>query len=197
MFDMSWGELLVIGCVALVVIGPKDLPKVLRAVGNAVGKMRRMAGEFQSQFNEAMREADLEELRKTASDVSDAVAPFKSQFDPFKDAGTQLQKAIESPAVPEQPVIGEETVAAAKAGPKKRTSASSASKKSQPVAKSGKAASSGNKPSAGEKKPVKAKATDKASPAKAVTESKKTAAPAAVKRQKAKTTAGQPDGTKS
>ena len=58
MFDMSWGEVMLIGGVALIVIGPKDLPKALRTVGQITGKMRRMAGEFQSQSNEAIREAD-------------------------------------------------------------------------------------------------------------------------------------------
>ena len=55
MFDMSWGEVMLIGGVALIVIGPKDLPKALRTVGQITGKLRRMAGEFQSQFNEAIR----------------------------------------------------------------------------------------------------------------------------------------------
>ena len=62
MFDMSWGEVMLIGGVALIVIGPKDLPKALRTVGQLTGKMRRMAGEFQSQFAEAVREADLEDV---------------------------------------------------------------------------------------------------------------------------------------
>lgn len=114
MFDMSWGELLVIGGVALVAIGPKDLPKALRTLGQAVGKVRRMAGEFQAQFNEAMREADLEELRKSASDINDAVAPFKSQFDPLKSAGEQLQKAIGVPELPALPAL-DATQAPAKA----------------------------------------------------------------------------------
>lgn len=96
MFDMSWGEMLIIGGVALVAIGPKDLPKALRTFGQVVGKARRMAGQFQAQFNEAIREADLEELRKDISDINDAVAPFKSQFDPIKNANEQLQKALGS-----------------------------------------------------------------------------------------------------
>ena len=57
MFDISWGELLIIGMVALVVIGPKELPGVLRTVGQWMAKVRRMAAEFQDQFREAMREA--------------------------------------------------------------------------------------------------------------------------------------------
>ena len=55
---------MVIGAVALIVIGPKDLPKALRTVGNMTAKVRRMASEFQNQFQDAMREAELDEIRK-------------------------------------------------------------------------------------------------------------------------------------
>ena len=69
MFDFGSGELVVIGVVALVAIGPKELPGLLRTVGQMVGKMRRMAGDFQNQFNEAMREADMAEAQKLISDI--------------------------------------------------------------------------------------------------------------------------------
>ena len=69
MFDMGWSELMLIGAVALIVIGPKDLPQSLRTVGQMTGKMRRMAGEFQSQFNDAMREAELDEVKKQVEGV--------------------------------------------------------------------------------------------------------------------------------
>lgn len=68
MFD-SWGELLVIAVVALVVVGPKELPQLLRTVGRLVGQARKMAGEFQSQFSEAMREADLDDVKKHVDDL--------------------------------------------------------------------------------------------------------------------------------
>lgn len=73
MFDFDASKLLIIGVVALVVIGPKDLPRVLRQVGQMVGKLRRMAAEFQGQFMDAMREADMADLRKEANKLSDAV----------------------------------------------------------------------------------------------------------------------------
>ena len=60
MFDIGWTELLVIAVVAIVVIGPKDLPRAMRTVGQWTGKMKRMAREFQGQFNEALREAELD-----------------------------------------------------------------------------------------------------------------------------------------
>jgi Tat protein translocase TatB subunit len=71
MFDIDSGKLLIIGIVALVVIGPKELPGVLRQVGNALGKVRRMAAEFQGQFMEAMRESELEELKKDVQKMID------------------------------------------------------------------------------------------------------------------------------
>jgi sec-independent protein translocase protein TatB len=69
MFDFGSGELVVIGVVALVAIGPKELPGLLRTVGQAVNRLRRMAGDFQNQFNEAMREADMADAQKMISDI--------------------------------------------------------------------------------------------------------------------------------
>lgn len=74
MFDISAGELVIIGVVALVVIGPKELPGVLRTVGQAVAKIRRMAGDFQSQFSEAMREAELDQAKKSVEDIGTSVS---------------------------------------------------------------------------------------------------------------------------
>ena len=72
MFDIGWSELVVIAVVALIAIGPKELPGVLRMVGQWVAKARRMATEFQGQFNEAMREADMADLKKSFDEVADA-----------------------------------------------------------------------------------------------------------------------------
>src|SRR5918997_7134303 len=94
MFDMSWGEVMVIGAVALIVIGPKDLPKALRTLGNMTAKVRRMASEFQSQFNDAMREAELDEIRKQVEGVNQSVA----DFNPVQTVRDELKGAIESPA---------------------------------------------------------------------------------------------------
>lgn len=69
MLDFGSGELVVIGVVALVAIGPKELPGLLRTVGQAIGKLRRMAGDFQNQFNDALREADMADAQKMISDI--------------------------------------------------------------------------------------------------------------------------------
>jgi sec-independent protein translocase protein TatB len=93
MFDISWGELILIGMVALIVIGPKELPTVLRTMGQYMTKIRRMASEFQGQFNEAMREAEMADLKSQVDGVRDAAKSFdplqtiRNEFDnTFKDA---------------------------------------------------------------------------------------------------------------
>ena len=69
MFDIGWSELLVIAVVAIVVVGPKDLPKLMRGFGHYAGKLRRAAADFQRQFEEAMRESEIEEVRKAIESV--------------------------------------------------------------------------------------------------------------------------------
>ena len=101
MFDLSWGEVMVIGAVALIVIGPKDLPKALRTVGNMTAKVRRMASEFQGQFNDAMREAELDEIRKQVEDVNQSVAGFN----PMQTVHDELKGAIEGPAAPSDAAV--------------------------------------------------------------------------------------------
>jgi sec-independent protein translocase protein TatB len=64
MFDFDVGKLLLIGVVALIFIPPKDLPAALRQIGRLVGKARRMAADFQSQFNEAIRDTELDDLKQ-------------------------------------------------------------------------------------------------------------------------------------
>src|SRR5512138_886584 len=83
MFDIGWGELVVIGIVALIAIGPKELPTVLRTVGQYMGKVRRMASEFQSQFQEAMREAEMADIKKSVDEMTDAATKQFSDFDPI------------------------------------------------------------------------------------------------------------------
>jgi sec-independent protein translocase protein TatB len=82
MFDIGWTKLLLIALVALIAIGPKELPAVLRNVGHWMGKIRRMAAEFQSQFQEAMREAEMEDVKKHADDLNSAVRSLTRPFDP-------------------------------------------------------------------------------------------------------------------
>jgi sec-independent protein translocase protein TatB len=76
MFDIGWSEFVLIAVVALIAIGPKELPGVLRTVGQWMGKARKMAAEFQSQFQEAMREAEMADLKKSFDEVREAASSF-------------------------------------------------------------------------------------------------------------------------
>ena len=76
MFDIGWSEFVLIAVVALIAIGPKELPGVLRMVGQWMGKARKMAAEFQSQFQEAMREAEMADLKKSFDEVREAASGF-------------------------------------------------------------------------------------------------------------------------
>jgi sec-independent protein translocase protein TatB len=96
MFDIGWGELVVIGIVALIAIGPKELPTVLRTLGQYMGKVRRMAAEFQGQFQEAMREAELADLKKHAEDLKSSVSDLTS-LDPMANTQKDIERAFEMP----------------------------------------------------------------------------------------------------
>jgi len=102
MFDIGWGELVVIGIVALIAIGPKELPTVLRTLGQYMGKVRRMASEFQGQFQEAMREAELVELKKQAEDLKSSVSDL-GKLDPLAETQKQIESAFDDAAKPELP----------------------------------------------------------------------------------------------
>jgi sec-independent protein translocase protein TatB len=126
MFDMSSGELLLIAVAALIFIKPKDLPGVLRAVGQWTGKIRRMAGEFQDQFRDAMREAEMADLKK---DIDEATGNLGAGLDPFKDikeatewkppetASATPPSADAPPAPPAEAVTAEPAHTAAEAPP--------------------------------------------------------------------------------
>jgi sec-independent protein translocase protein TatB len=117
MFDIDAGKILVVGVVALLVIGPKDLPRVLRTVGQTVGKMRRMAAEFQNQFADAIKEADLEDVKKEFSAIRDSAA-----IDTSFDAGSLMRDEITN-AVQGPKDIGQSTVDLTGAAPMKEIAA--------------------------------------------------------------------------
>ena len=120
MFDIGWSELVVIAVVALIAIGPKELPAVLRMVGQWMGKARKMAAAFQGQFQEAMREAEMADLKKSFDEVKEAATGFAGgniMTSLQKDVGDALRiddidkpavsasdaPAIEPPAIPTTP----------------------------------------------------------------------------------------------
>ena len=100
MFDIGWGELLVIGVVALIAIGPKELPGVLRTTGQWMGKIRRMASEFQDQFRDAMREAEMEDLKKQVDQMSNTASDF-TNFDPIGTVRNEIERVVGDPTTPD------------------------------------------------------------------------------------------------
>jgi len=96
MFDIGWSELLLIGIVALIAIGPKELPGALRTLGQWMSKVRRMASEFQNQFHEAMREAELADLKKEVDEMATKAQSY-AHFDPIDDIRKDLEKAAGPP----------------------------------------------------------------------------------------------------
>jgi sec-independent protein translocase protein TatB len=121
MFDLDVGKLIVIGIVALIAIPSKDLPRVLRQLGQLTGKMRRMANEFQGQLMDAMREAELHEIQKEFKGVqSDLTSAAKIDLDhpidPMADIRNHVVKVAEldklqtPPALPEPDAAKEPAV---------------------------------------------------------------------------------------
>jgi len=96
MFDIGWSELLLIGIVALIAIGPKELPGALRTLGQWMAKVRRMASEFQNQFHEAMREAELADLKKEVDEMATKAQSY-AHFDPIDDIRKDIEKAASPP----------------------------------------------------------------------------------------------------
>ncbi len=103
MLDIGWTELLVIAVVLIVVVGPKDLPPMLRAFGKMTSNLRKMAGDFRTQFDQALREADMDDVRQTISDAQrfNPANALREAMNPLREMGNEirsdLQKATEVP----------------------------------------------------------------------------------------------------
>jgi sec-independent protein translocase protein TatB len=97
MFDIGWTELLVIAVVLIVVVGPKDLPPMLRAFGKMTQRARKVAGDFRAQFDEALREADLDEVRQTLSDAQklNPVNTLREAMNPLRQMGNEIKADLQ------------------------------------------------------------------------------------------------------
>jgi len=111
MFDIGWTEILIIAVVAIIVVGPKDLPRMLRSLGRYAGQLRRTASEFRAQFDEAIHDSELDELRSSLQEVTDlnpmnqirdsvteSMAPLKQSADSIKSGIEATESASKKPA---------------------------------------------------------------------------------------------------
>ncbi len=145
MLDFDIGKMLVVAIVALAVIPPKDLPRVMRTVGQVMGRMRRMAAEFQGQFMDAMREVEFESVRKELAELNQkataSIADLNQKtaarsFDPAAMIRDEVTKAAEPLAhlpapAPEGASIGTSEVALARAAEAKPAEAKPLSRPSR------------------------------------------------------------------
>ncbi|MEM1275179.1 MAG: Sec-independent protein translocase protein TatB [Pseudomonadota bacterium] len=107
MLDLGWQELLVIGALALIVVGPKDLPGLLRTLGQYAGKIRGMAREFQRTMDDAARESDLANL-KEIKDIGNDIRKA-TKFD-FEEQGKKAAESLMNPPKPADPLAEFEKV---------------------------------------------------------------------------------------
>jgi sec-independent protein translocase protein TatB len=102
MFDISWSELLILAIVTLVFVGPKELPVFLRTLGRYAGIVRRQANEFKAQFDAAMREAELDSMRKEVEQMQNSVNAevMKAKTSVNEAASASKVEAVSPPAHP-------------------------------------------------------------------------------------------------
>jgi len=102
MFDIGWSEMLVIAIVVIVVVGPKELPGMLRTFGKTTAKLRVMANDFRKQFDEAMKEAELDELKNLASDARklNPANQIKQALSPMEQAARDVKTGLDSALQP-------------------------------------------------------------------------------------------------
>lgn len=175
---------MIIAVIAIIVVGPRDLPRMLRTLGQYTRKMRDMAGEFKSQFNDALDEAELGDLKKDVESLRslDPLKDVKDELSPFKSLGDDLKNTMEAPAsaetiaAPEQAsVTPPKKPSTRKAGPKtkspRKSSPRSAAQTNRAGPKSTKTAKSVTAKKKTPKKPAKSSTKPVA------TNSKKTAKP--------------------
>ena len=102
MFEVGWTEMLVIAIVMIVVVGPKDLPNMLRTFGRTTAKLRSMAADFQKQFNEALKEAELDDVKKSVDELRglSPMAEIRKQLNPFEQAAVDVRSGVDAAMKP-------------------------------------------------------------------------------------------------
>ncbi|MEO9458994.1 MAG: Sec-independent protein translocase protein TatB [Lentilitoribacter sp.] len=205
MLDIGFPELLVIAVVLILVVGPKDLPPMLRAFGKTVKKYRGMATDFKNQFNEALDESELDELRQAASDVKNMnpMNKLKDAVNPLTEVGDDIKSHLDvkdedlAPVKPWKPKPEEISDVARSVGEKEKAAKAAAAKKTTKTTRKPRAAAASSTARANKAKsaakPATAKpATSKPAQAKASTAKK----PAATKAAAPKSAAAKATGAK-
>jgi sec-independent protein translocase protein TatB len=107
MLDVGYSELLVIAIVLIVVVGPKDLPKMLRAFGGAMTRFRKVSGDFRRQFDEALKEAELDEVKNTINSVRnlDPRTQIRNALNPLTSAVNDMKRDVTSAVTPPAQII--------------------------------------------------------------------------------------------
>ncbi len=122
MLEIGWSEMLVIAIILIVVVGPKDLPRMLRTFGNFTSKMRGMANDFRKQFDEAMKEADLQDVKAAVDQVRNLnpAADIKKALNPMEKAAADIRAGVDAalkPSPPAQPAATPQPAEPLKTGP--------------------------------------------------------------------------------
>ena len=136
MFDIGFSEMMVIGVVALIVIGPERLPRVARTVGHMIGRLQRYVADVKADIN---REVELDELRKMRDTVKDAAASIETSVNAeLHKAETELNSAAQSmagdPPVPSAPITDAAAPAATEAAAPVATEAANPAAAAAPAA---------------------------------------------------------------
>jgi sec-independent protein translocase protein TatB len=194
MLDIGWTEMLVIAIVMIVVVGPKDLPRMLRTFGKTTAKMRSMAGDFRKQFDEAMKEADLEDLKGLADDARklNPTSELKKAFNPMEKAAKDVRAGLDAAMNPKKPGQPEPTPAVAKANEPLKAGATAVpgeGKSEAAVPAKGANGASPARPAAAKAKPAKA-ASVRTTPVKAAVPKAASAKPASKPKAAAKSKNG-------
>lgn len=109
MIDLSWSEILVVAIVLIVVVGPKDLPRLLRSFGKTMSTVRSMAGDFRKQFDEAIKEADLQDLKSLADDARklNPASEIRKALNPMEQAAKDVRSGLDKAMTPATPISAE------------------------------------------------------------------------------------------
>lgn len=160
MLDVGWPELLVIAVVLVVVVGPKDLPRMLRTFGRSTAKLRSMANDFRRQFDEALKEAELDDVKSVVDSARklDPTSEIRKQLNPINKIGDEIKSSLsDATKAPEKAAAGDGKKAPAESSTKTSRSKSSTGKAAKSTPAKAKARASSGNAGSGTKKAATAK----------------------------------------